>query len=66
MVKFLVSVVVILAILSLIGGAIEFQTTNNAWLLIADKEAVMNSVQNGVISVYDFVKGLITSTDVKT
>lgn len=59
MVKFFLSIIAILIILSLIGGAIEFQTTDESWSFIANKEAVMNSVQNGAISVYDFIKGLL-------
>ena len=63
MIKFILSILIVVIVLGLIGGAIEFSNTKESWQLIANKQAVSSSVQNGAISVYDFFKGLISDTD---
>ncbi|MEO1891034.1 MAG: hypothetical protein ABGX45_05030 [Candidatus Thioglobus sp.] len=60
MIKFLLGVVVVLA---LIGGAIQFESTDESWSLVINKEAAMNSVQNGAVKIYDFVSDLISDAD---
>ena len=60
MIKFLFAVVVILA---LIGGAIQFKSTEADWALVVNKEAALSSVQNGAIKTYDFAKELIADAD---
>jgi len=60
MIKFLLGIVVALA---LIGGAIQFESTDESWSLVINKEAAMNSVQNGAVKIYDFVSDLISDAD---
>lgn len=56
MIKFLIGSVIVLA---LVGGAIEFKSTDKDYSLVMNKEAAKVSVYNGVIKIYDFVKELI-------
>ena len=60
MIKFLLGAVVVLA---LIGGAIQFESTDESWALVVNKEAAMNSVQNGAVKIYDFGSDLISDAD---
>ncbi len=60
MIKFLLGVVVALA---LIGGAIQFESTEASWSLVVNKEAAMNSVQNGAIKIYDLGSELVNDAD---
>ncbi len=60
MIKFILSVIIILA---LIGGAIQFVSTQESWALVVNKEAALSSVQNGAMIVYDFIAELITDAD---
>ena len=60
MIKFLLGVVVALA---LIGGAIEFRSTDAEWSLVVNKDAAMSSVQNGAAKIYDFGSELISDAD---
>ena len=60
MIKFLLGVVVALA---LIGGAIQFESTEESLSLVINKEAAMNSVQNGAVKIYDFGSELINDAD---
>ncbi len=60
MIKFILSVVIILA---LIGGAIQFISTEESWVLVVNKEAALSSIQNGAGIVYDFAKELISDAD---
>ncbi|SMN17271.1 hypothetical protein CRYPA_1215 [uncultured Candidatus Thioglobus sp.] len=60
MIKFILSVVIILA---LIGGAIQFISTEESWTLVVNKEAALSSIQNGAGIVYDFAKALISDAD---
>ncbi|MBT4122509.1 MAG: hypothetical protein HOE35_01100 [Candidatus Ruthia sp.] len=60
MIKFLLGVVVALA---LIGGAIEFRSTDAEWSLVVNKDAAMSSVQNGAVKIYDFGSELISDAD---
>ncbi len=46
---------ILLVILALIGGAVEFESTDDNWRFLIEKEAVLNSVQNGVMKIYDFI-----------
>ncbi|CAB9539574.1 hypothetical protein [uncultured Gammaproteobacteria bacterium] len=54
-IKILVGSIVILA---LAGGAVQFKSTNEYWSLTMNKEMAKNSVQNGVLRIYDFAKSL--------
>jgi hypothetical protein len=60
MIKFLLGAVVALA---LIGGAIEFRSTDAEWSLVVNKDAAMSSVQNGAVKIYDFGSDLINDAD---
>ena len=60
MIKFLLGVVVALA---LIGGAIQFESTDESWSLVVNKKSAMNSVQNGAVKIYDFGSDLISDAD---
>ncbi|SMN11409.1 hypothetical protein SPBRAN_1681 [uncultured Candidatus Thioglobus sp.] len=59
LVKFALAVVVVLA---LIGGAIQFESTDKSWALIVDKEKAKTSVQTGFGKVYDFSEKLIVDS----
>ena len=60
MIKFILSVVVILA---LIGGAVQFISTEESWALLVNKEAALSSVQNGAMTIYEFIKDLVSNAD---
>jgi len=60
MIKFILSVVVVLA---LIGGAIQFKSTEESWSLVINKQAAMSSVKNGAVRIYDFGKELVSDAD---
>jgi hypothetical protein len=60
MIKFILGVIIILA---LVGGAIGFESTAENWMLIVNKEAVLLSVQNGAMVVYDFFMNLFAEAD---
>jgi cytochrome b subunit of formate dehydrogenase len=60
MIKFILSVIIILA---LVGGAIQFVSTAESWALVINKEAVLSSVQNGAMVVYEFFKSLVVDAD---
>ena len=58
MIKFILGIIIILA---LIGGAVQFVSTAESWALVVNKEAALNSIQNGTMIVYDFLKDLINN-----
>lgn len=58
MIKFLVGGIIIL-ILALVGGAVEFKSTDKDYSLVMNKEVAKVSVYNGVVKTYGFVKELI-------
>ena len=60
MIKFILSVIIILA---LIGGAVQFVSTSESWALVVNKETVLSSVQNGAMTIYEFIKELIADAD---
>ncbi|MBW5290359.1 MAG: hypothetical protein Rsou_0918 [Candidatus Ruthia sp. Asou_11_S2] len=53
MIKFILSIIIILA---LIGGAVQFVATDESWSLVMNKEVALNSIQNGAIAIYEFIK----------
>ncbi len=59
MIKFIVGSIMILA---LIGGAVQFKSTDKDYSLIVNKETAKVSVYSGVIKIYDFVKELVGGT----
>ena len=60
MIKFLLGVIVVLA---LIGGAIKFQSDEESWQLIINKQGALYSVKNGSIRIYNIVEKLISGSD---
>ena len=60
MIKFLLCVIVVLA---LIGGAIKFQSDEESWQLIIHKQEALYSVKNGAIRIYNIVEELISGSD---
>ena len=60
MIKFILSILIILA---LIGGAVQFVSTEESWALVVNKEAALHSIQNGAVIIYDFVEELISNAD---
>ena len=60
MIKFLLGVIVVLA---LIGGAIKFQSDEESWQLIIHKQEALYSVKNGAIRIFNIVEELISGSD---
>ena len=60
MIKFILSVIIILA---LIGGAIQFVSTPESWALVINKETALSSVQNGAMTIVEFIQELIADAD---
>lgn len=60
MIKFILGVLVVLA---LIGGAIQFESSDESWALVVNKEAAMSSIQNGAVKIYDFGAELVADAD---
>ena len=50
MIKSLLSVIILVAI---VGGAIKFESTEDSWSLVVNKEDALYSVQNGAIRLYE-------------
>ena len=63
MIKSILSIISILIILALIGGAVQFVATDESWSLLMNKEAALSSIQNGVITIYEFIEALISDAD---
>ena len=61
MIKFFLGAIILL---SLIGGAIKFESDENSWKLIVIKQEALHSVQTGGIRIYKIVKGLISDSDI--
>lgn len=61
MIKFLVGVIVALA---LIGGAVRFESNDESWQINIHKKEALYSIQNGAIRIYNFVEELIAGADV--
>ena len=60
MIKFLLGVIVALA---LIGGAIKFQSDEESWQLVIQKQQVLDSVKNGTIRIYNIFEDLMSGSD---
>ena len=61
MIKFFLAAIIAL---SLIGGAIKFETDVNSWKLVVIKQEALHSVQNGAIRIYKIVEELISGSDI--
>jgi hypothetical protein len=51
----------VIAVLALLGGAIQFESDEQSWSLVVNKEAALSSVKNGAIKIYDFSRDLMSS-----
>ncbi len=60
MIKFLLGVIVALA---LIGGAIKFQSDEESWQLVIQKQQALYSVKNGAIRIYNIFEDLMSGSD---
>ena len=60
MIKFLLCVIVVLA---LIGGAIKFQSDEESWQLVIQKQQALYSVKNGAIRIYNIFEELMSGSD---
>ena len=60
MIKFLLGVIVALA---LIGGAIKFQSDEESWQLVIQKQQALYSVKNGAIRIYNIFEELMSASD---
>jgi len=54
-------VLAVIAVLALLGGAIQFESDEQSWSLVVNKEAALSSVKNGAIKIYDFSRDLMSS-----
>ena len=61
MIKYFLGAIIVL---TLIGGAIRFDSDEHSWQLIIEKQEVLHSVQNGAIRIYKIVEELISGSDI--
>ena len=61
MIKFFLAAIIAL---SLIGGAIKFESDVNSWKLVVIKQEALHSVQTGAIRIYKIVEELISGSDI--
>ena len=54
---------IVLVILALVGGAVEFVSDDTQWVFIINKEALLSSIQNGAMTTYEYFKSLISEAD---
>ena len=60
MIKFFLGAILAL---SIIGGAIKFESDEQSWKLVVIKQEALHSVQNGAIRIYKILKDAIASSD---
>ena len=61
MIKFFLAAIIAL---SLIGGAIKFESDENSLKLVVIKQEALHSVQTGAIRIYKIVEELISGSDI--
>ena len=61
MIKFFLGAIVAL---SLIGGAIKFESDEHSWKLVVIKQEALHSVQNGAIRIINIVKKQFSGADI--
>lgn len=54
MIKIIKWLLIALIVLVLIGSVVNFQTSDESWAFIIDKNAALKSIQNGIVKIYDF------------
>ncbi len=52
-----------IVVLALIGGAIKFQSDEESWQLVIQKQQALYSVKNGAIRIYNIVEELFSGSD---
>ena len=60
MIKFFLGAIIAL---SLIGGAIKFESDEHSWKLVVIKQEALHSVQNGAIRIINIVKKQFSGAD---
>ena len=60
MIKFFLGAIIAL---SLIGGAIRFESNEHSWQLIINKKEALYSVTNGAKRIYNQIKKIVSDTD---
>ena len=60
MIKFFLGAIIAL---SLIGGAIRFESNEHSWQLIINKKEALYSVTNGAKRIYNQIKKVVSDTD---
>ena len=61
MIKFFLAEIIAL---SLIGGAIKFESDEHSWKLVVIKQEALHSVQNGAIRIINIVKKQFSGADI--
>ena len=61
MIKFFLAAIVAL---SLIGGAIKFESDEHSWKLVVIKQEALHRVQNGAIRIINIVKKQFSGADI--
>ena len=61
MIKFFLAAIIAL---SLIGGAIKFESDEDSWKLVVVKQEALHSVQNGAIRIINIVKKQFSGADI--
>ena len=61
MIKFFLAAIVAL---SLIGGAIKYESDEHSWKLVVIKQEALHSVQNGTIRIINIVKKQFSGADI--
>ena len=61
MIKFFLAAIIAL---SLIGGAIKFESDEHSWKLVVIKQEALHSVQNGAIRIINIVKKQFSGADI--
>mgnify|MGYP004016700323 FL=1 len=53
----------VIVALALIGGAIKFQSDEESWQLVIQKQQALYSVKNGAIRIYNIFEELMSGSD---
>jgi len=53
----------VIVALALIGGAIKFQSDEESWQLVIQKQQALYSVKNGAIRIYNIFEDLMSGSD---
>ena len=59
--KMIKYILIIIAALALLGGAIKFESDEQNFSLLINKDEALSSVKNGAIKIYDFSRDFISN-----